>query len=206
MNKIPFVIALLAVVVANVEPVSAYKPGEYPGDPKIQPWNVKRWEKACEYMNKGNELSKKEKTQLDVSKTCDAYRGAKLLYPWDFRFEVNDALHYSTAKKPNRRLIEILLQRAILLCPSEWSNWNALANVYYKRGQLHEAKPLLIQALALNPPEGIAGKLKANIAQIDAELIAGKTSGFGRFKQQVEPKLWYQPETPLAVSVATPED
>jgi len=201
MKKLSLLLVLSMVTLSAVLPVSAYKPGEYPGDPKIQPWNVKRWEKACEYMNKGNELSKKEKTQLDVSKTCDAYRGAKLLYPWDFRFEVNDALHYSTAKKPNRRLIEILLQRAILLCPSEWSNWNALANVYYKRGQLHEAKPLLIQALALNPPEDIAGKLKANIAQIDAELTSGKSQGSGKFKQQVEAQLWAQDEQPVRVGM-----
>lgn len=205
MKKISILFALSIVTLHSVLPVSAYKPGEYPGDPKIQPWNVKRWEKACKYMNKGNELAKtcNFSTYAENKRVWDAYQAAQMLYPWDFRFYANDALYWSKVKEKtkdrHRDLVKLLLEKAVFLCPSEWSNWNALANEYYRRGEIRDAKPLLEQALALDPPKEIAEKLKANIAQINSEVIAGKTNGSGKFNQQVEAQLWAQDEQPVKV-------
>lgn len=79
--KTTFALTLL-LILNVVSPASAYKPGEYPGDPKVQPWNVKRWEKACKYMNEGNKLLAQGKTTNPLPSR--AYLNAMLLYPWDF--------------------------------------------------------------------------------------------------------------------------
>ncbi|MBX9953150.1 MAG: tetratricopeptide repeat protein [Candidatus Obscuribacterales bacterium] len=193
-----FALTLLLLILNVVSPALAYKPGEYPGDPKIQPWNVKRWEKACKYMNEGNKLLAQGKTTNPLPSR--AYLNAMLLYPWDFRFHANMGLYWSKTD-PKKEAAVREYQKAICLCPSEWSNWNALANEYYRRGELNEAKPLLVQALSLNPPKELIASLKANLAQIDAELMRGMTAGSGMFKQQVEPELWAQPENTRSISM-----
>ncbi len=198
MNKTSDVVALAAMLLFSVEPSMAYKPGEYPGDPKIQPWNVKRWEKACKYMNEGNKLLDSQ----EPHKAGRAYLNARLLYPWDFRFYANMGLYWSKSSGRKGDSVERDYQKAICLCPDEWRNWNALANEYYRQGQLNEARPLLQQALSLNPPKEISAKLKANLAQIEAELISGKTGGSGKFKQQVVAQLWAQDEQPVRVGMA----
>lgn len=196
--KKSLLLTISIVTLYAVLPVSAYKPGEYPGDPKIQPWNVKRWEKACKYMNEGNKLLAQGKTTNPLPSR--AYLNAMLLYPWDFRFHANMGLYWSKTD-PKKEAAVREYQKAICLCPSEWSNWNALANEYYRRGELNEAKPLLVQALSLNPPKELIASLKANLAQIDAELMRGMTAGSGMFKQQVEPELWAQPENTRSISM-----
>lgn len=205
-----FALTVFSLILNVVSPALAYKPGDYPGDPKAQPWNVKRWEKACQYMNKGNNLARTARLRVyaENKQVWDAYQAAQMLYPWDFRFYANDALYWSKVKEhdeqPNRHrdLIKLLLEKAVFLCPTEWSNWNALANEYYRKGEIRDAKPLLEQALALNPPKEEAEKLKANIAQIDSDLLSGKARGSGRFSQQVESKPWYQEPKPRPIAMS----
>jgi tetratricopeptide (TPR) repeat protein len=152
---------LTTVCFVTCSPAHAYKPGDFPGQGKYVDWYD-----SCSYYHQGISLRRSEK----YDQAIEQFKTAITHYGTDSRFfqELGTTYLDRGHGGDNEMALEAYRQ-ATIVNESEWTTWLALADLYYKLGQKHDAKIEYRHALEGRPPTRSARAIQLRIEELDKE-------------------------------------
>lgn len=155
------------VIGASWSPASsAYEPGKFPGKGSKQAWI-----RSTAPFNEGVDLFRAKKWDAAIAK----YQEANSIYPYSDGHVLNLGLAYVKRAKPgDLAKAEAAYRKAAELCPTDWRNWNALANLMGNQQRYKECREAAVNAMNCNPPADKAAGIEKTIKSLNDYLVTQK--------------------------------
>ncbi len=168
-NSTGVVFALLGAIIIGgfwSAPSFAYESGKFPGK-----GNKQAWIRAGVSFNQGNALIDKKNWSSAIKK----YQEAIAIYPCSDGYFLGLGLAYEKRATPgDLAKAEAAYRKAAELCPSDWRNWNALANNMASQERYKECRDASVKAMSCNPPADKAVGINKTIKSLNNYLVTQK--------------------------------